>query len=295
MMARSCCGVTRAGRPCSLTAASTLIDDRGRLVSAPLRRGGNRCLFHARPFCSRPAARLSGPLVVVLVDLETSGTDATADRIVELSAVQALPAGPGACFSTVVHVDAEILSTPAAREAAKIHGIPADEILASPSFPECWLRFEAFLEALLNETIHECDDSSEDEPPPPPRPTDAQPTLMLAAHNGFAFDFAVLLCECCRHGIDLSVFERWVYVDTLHVIKAIGREVAPCMKLQCMARRMCDWGGLQAHRGRDDCVALLGVLQVVAAQLGRTVENLLRMFAECISVCESFMQVYVLI
>ena len=50
-------------------------------------------------------ANLSGNLVILMLDLETTGVDATQDRIVELSAVQALPKSPGACFSTVVQVD----------------------------------------------------------------------------------------------------------------------------------------------------------------------------------------------
>jgi hypothetical protein len=294
-MARACSGVTRAGRPCSLTSASTLIDDRGRSVASPLRRGGERCLFHARPFCSRPVALLSKPLVVLIIDLETSGTDAANDRIVELSAVQALPDSSGACFSSVVRIDAEIFSTPAAQKAAEVHGIPTDEIIASPRFPECWLRFTAFVEALLNEAVHECGSSSGEDLPSPPRPPDELPTLLLAAHNGFAFDFVVLLCECYRHDLDLSVFERWVYVDTLHVAKKTLCEAAPCMKLQCMAKRFCDPGGLHAHRGRDDCIALLGVLQCLAAQLGHTLQSLLRIFAEEITLCESFAQISVLI
>ena len=104
-MARACCGVTRAGRPCSLTSESTLVDDKGRSVAAPLRRGGDRCIIHAQPFSTRPVANLSGNLVILMLDLETTGVDATQDRIVELSAVQALPKSPGACFSTVVQVD----------------------------------------------------------------------------------------------------------------------------------------------------------------------------------------------
>ena len=106
-MARACCGVTRAGRPCSLTSESTLVDDKGRSV-------------HAQPFSTRPVASLSGNLVILMLDLETTGVDATQDRIVELSAVQALPKSPGACFSTVVQVDADILSAPGARKAAEV-------------------------------------------------------------------------------------------------------------------------------------------------------------------------------
>ena len=294
-MARACSGVTRAGRQCSLTSTSTLIDDYGRSVAAPLRRGGDRCLFHARPFCSHPTACLLAPVVVLVIDLETSGTAVADDRIVELSAVQALPDSPGARFSMVVQVDADILSAPAARKAAEVHGIPDDEIRISPRFPECWLRFLTFVDALLNEAVHDCGDSSDEEPPSLPRPPDEPPTLLLAAHNGFAFDFAVLLCECYRHDLDLAVFERWVYVDTLHVCRAAVREAAPCLKLQCMARRLCDPGGLRAHRGLDDCVALIGVLQNVAAQLGSTVEGLLRRFAEEVALRESFAQVSALV
>ena len=294
-MARTCCGVTRAGRPCSLTSNSTLIDDRGRSVASPLRRGGDRCLFHARPFCSRLAERRLEPAMVLLIDLETSGTDAVNDRIVELSAVQVLPDGPGARFSTVVRIDADVSSAPGARKAAEVHGIPDDEIEVSPRFPECWLRFLTFADALLNDAVHDRGDSSDEEPPPPPRPPDEQPILLLAAHNGFAFDFAVLLCECYRHHLDLAVFERWVYADTLYVVRAAVREAAPCVKLQCLAKRLCEPGGLQAHRGLDDCVALLGVLRFVAAQLGSTVESLLSMFAEEIALCDSLAQVSVLV
>ena len=84
-MARACAGLTRAGRPCSLTAASNLTDERGRAVTEPLRRGGAYCLFHAQPFCRRPVLN-TGPLVVLFLDLETTGVDVARDRIVELAA-----------------------------------------------------------------------------------------------------------------------------------------------------------------------------------------------------------------
>ena len=61
-----------------------------------------------------------------------------------------------------------------------------------------------------------------------------------------------------------------------------------------MVQRQCGLNGLQAHRGRDDCVALLGVMQTIAAQLNLTVDNLLRMFAEEIALGDSFAQVSVL-
>ena len=174
MAPRRCCGVTRAGRTCSITSASTLTDGRSRSVGSPLLRGGDYCIFHARPFCSHPAKNLREPFVSLFLDLEASGTDPVNDRILELSAVQCLSGNIGASFSTVVCVDDEILSTPTAQQAAEVHGIPADEIGASPRFAECWQRFLSFIHALLNDAIYEGinDSSDEDAAPVLPRPPD---------------------------------------------------------------------------------------------------------------------------
>ena len=65
-----CRGMTRAGKPCSVTSASSWIDDGGRLVSEPLRRGGEYCALHARPFVVRPAAADVARAVIVFLDLE---------------------------------------------------------------------------------------------------------------------------------------------------------------------------------------------------------------------------------
>ena len=70
--------------------------------------------------------------------------------------------------------------TPTARQAAKVHRISDDEILASPFFPECWLRFLAFVGGLLNNFVLDGAESS-DEEPPLPRPPDEPPVLLIAA------------------------------------------------------------------------------------------------------------------
>ena len=297
-MDRTCCGVTRSGRPCTLTSRSTLKNERGRDVAAPLRRGGDRCFFHARPFNSCPVIDFSGPLVILFIDLETSGTDAANDRILELSAVQSVPVvGAGASFSTIVRVDSEILSTPHAQQAAQVHGIPMDEIEASPFFPECWRRFLMFVDSLLNEaTRFEEYDTSDDELLSSPCPSEEPPTLLLAAHNGFSFDFAMLLFECERHGLDLFVFERWLFVDTLHVLRAAKHdESGGCFKLQCLEKNLCGMSGLQAHRGRDDCIALMRVIHIVAARWGLSDDMLMRFFTHRICLGESIAQVRVLL
>ena len=92
-----------------------MTDSNGRLVAGPLRRGSAFCLLHARPFMHFPVVP-SGHLVLLMLDLETTGTDVGRCRIVELAATQASDDGelPGACFAQVVKVPDEILRSPAA-------------------------------------------------------------------------------------------------------------------------------------------------------------------------------------
>ena len=100
---RRCRAITRKGTICAITSSSTLKDERGRDVAEPLRRGGNHCAFHARPFCTKPA-EFTGKAIVLLLDLEASGLDLTRDLVVEIAACEAPshPAAIGASYATVV-------------------------------------------------------------------------------------------------------------------------------------------------------------------------------------------------
>ena len=140
-----------------------MVDGAGRSVAAPLCRGSSFCLFHAVPFSTRPA-RLTGPVVVIYLDLETTGVDVSRDRVVEIAATQGVdsPHMPGASYAEVVYVPEEILGTAGAQAAARVHGIPDSEIAQGSAFPMSWARFLAFTEAVLNNAIHEASDSSED-------------------------------------------------------------------------------------------------------------------------------------
>ena len=135
----------------------------------------------------------------------------------------------------------------------------------------------AFAEGLLNLTVADDSESSQDcSPRPYPALPEQPPVLVLAAHNGFRFDFAILLCECCRHGVSWAPLQRWLFVDTLSVFQAAGPS---CVKLQCLARDAGNVDGLRAHRALDDCVALRAVTCQVAAQFGLDSWGLLRGFA----------------
>ena len=105
-----------------------MTDSNGRLVAGPLRRGSRFCSLHAKPFMHIPAAPM-GPVVLVLLDLETTGIDVGRCRIVEIAAATAVdhPGKPGACFAQIVKAPDEILSSPEARAASAVHGISDEE------------------------------------------------------------------------------------------------------------------------------------------------------------------------
>jgi len=68
-------------------------------------------------------------------------------------------------------------------------------------------------------------------------------TPVLVAHNGLHFDFAVLLAECERHGIEMPL--DWAWVDSLDVARRMLPN-ADCKKLRCLAK---DLGVLQPQFG----------------------------------------------
>ena len=112
-----CAGVTRAGHPCKISSDSALKDANGRPVGAPLRYGSPYCLFHTKPFVHHHA-NVSGPVVLLFLDLETTSTDVSTCRIVEIAAFQGLGAPmKGGSFAALVSIPREILTSPGAQAA----------------------------------------------------------------------------------------------------------------------------------------------------------------------------------
>ena len=64
-----------------------MVDSAGRPVAEPLRKGSPYCLFHTRPFATKPVCE-TGPVVALYMDLETTGVDVVKDRVVEIAALQ---------------------------------------------------------------------------------------------------------------------------------------------------------------------------------------------------------------
>ena len=290
-MTQRCRGTTRAGKPCSITRDSSLTNDGGRLAAEPLRRGGAYCLFHAKPFCTRPTGEDARNTVAILLDLETTGVDTTRDRVVEIAALHC-PADPrffGGAFSTVVRVAPEIL-VERGPAATAVHGISDEEVATGPDFPVAWRRFLTWTDAVLNAAVLESP-GSDDDAPFSPRLL-PEPVLVLAGHNAFGFDFPVLLAECLRHGLACECFRRWLFADTLQVSQTLV--AYGCRKLQCMVRTFGSSANLRAHRALDDCVALRHVGCAWAELLGEDLPSLLRKAAFEVDLDTSLAQLSVL-
>ena len=283
-----CNGVTRVGKRCSVTSSSNWTDDNGRLVAGPLRNGGEFCLFHAKPFCTRPIQVDFDRMIAITLDLETTGVDIVNDRIVEIAATHAHGdiRMKGECFSTIVCADPDILKN-RGREAFKVHGITDEEIRRGPTFQEAWTRFLKWIDDVANSAIKDIDSDDDDDDDTEPPTLIEDPLIVLVAHNGFRFDFPMLLCELLRNGISTMILERWYFVDTLHVFRSLNPY--GCIKLQCIARDMIIDSG-NAHRALDDCIVLWRITTVLAERIGISMKHLLSMFLVELDVASSTAQ-----
>ena len=85
----------------------------------------------------------------------------------------------------------------------------------------------------------------------------------------------MILFELVRHGMSWGALEKWLFVDTLALVQAVGiSNIGGCAKLQCLVRRHCV--GLRAHRALDVCIALRAVIHGIAESYGVRSVDLLR-------------------
>ena len=265
-----CQALNRARKPCGITSDSKALDASGRLAAAPLLRGGSRCAFHAKWFCTAPLepGELKTPPLLVYIDLESTGLSLATDEIVEIGLWADVSQ---AAFSTVVR--------PAALpKDAGVHGISLDELMEGPSFTEAFGRMALFLNSLAEAALSEDGSSSEESGSELPRLRSDVPSVLLAAHNGHNFDFGMIVSQCWRCNVPAAVLDTWFYVDTLDVLK-VADDSGACLKLQCQRLSRGIRAQAHAHRALDDCVTLAGVMRGVAEGLGQHPCELLSRFA----------------
>ena len=89
-----------------------------------------------------------------------------------------------------------------------------------------------------------------------------------------------MLSECLRNRMAVDCFERWFFVVTLDLFRAVDAElINGCYKLQCLRHCAQSRVSLSAHRALSDCLVLRDVTVWLAERLGHTVEVLLGRFA----------------
>ena len=173
------------------------------------------------------------------------------------------------------------------KEAAKVHGITDQEIQQGPTFKEAWMRFLKWVGGLANMTI--LDEDSDDDTTQPTLLED--PIIVLAAHNGFKFDFPILLCELLRNNTSTMILEQWYFVDTLQLFRSLNEY--GCIKLQCTAKDMMIDSG-HAHRALDDCIVLQRITNIFAERVGISMKELLSRFSVELDLASSTAQLTML-
>jgi DNA polymerase-3 subunit epsilon len=115
---------------------------------------------------------------IAFIDLETTGINVSADRIVEISVLKLNPDGKEEWMSARINPE-----MPIPPKSTAIHGITDKDVADSPTFKEIAKKLTAFLEG-----------------------TD------LAGYNAIKFDIPVLAEEFLRANIDFN-FHKRKYVD----------------------------------------------------------------------------------
>jgi DNA polymerase-3 subunit epsilon len=162
---------------------------------------------------------LERPLAVF--DIESTGTTARADRIVEIAILKLLPGGQGS-----VHVFRVNPGVPIPEEAARVHGIRDADVAACPTFVQIVAELGALLEG--------CD---------------------LAGYNVLRFDIPMLVEEFARVGVPFRVDGRRV-IDAQRIFhRREPRDLTAAVRFYCGGEHT------DAHGAEADATATLRVLE----------------------------------
>jgi len=158
---------------------------------------------------------------IVFIDLETTGINITADRIVEISMLKVMPDG-----KKDVHTHLINPTIPIPPETTAIHGISDDDVKDAPTFAEMAANFVQF--------IGNAD---------------------LAGYNAIKFDFPLLVEEFLRVGIDFDLRSRRL-VDVQNIFHKMESRT-----LSAAYRFYCNESLENAHTAEADTVATYEILK----------------------------------
>jgi DNA polymerase-3 subunit epsilon len=153
-------------------------------------------------------------------DLETTGVNVGADRIVEIAILKAMPDGTELVKTMRIHPE-----MPIPLQSSLIHGIYDEHIADAPKFKE--------VAAELAEFIGDAD---------------------LAGYNSNRFDIPVLLEEFLRSGVDFDMSDR-KFVDVQNIFHQMEQRT-----LRAAYKFYCDKDIINAHSAEADITATYHVL-----------------------------------
>ncbi len=153
-------------------------------------------------------------------DLETTGVNVAADRIVEIAILKAMP--DGSELIKTLRINPEM---PIPLQSSLIHGIYDEDIAQAPTFKQVAQEIVDF--------IGEAD---------------------LAGYNSNRFDIPVLLEECLRAGVDLEMTDR-KFVDVQNIFHQMEQRT-----LRAAYKFYCDQDIINAHSAEADIKATYHVL-----------------------------------
>jgi DNA polymerase III subunit epsilon len=163
--------------------------------------------------------KLTRPLAIL--DLETTGTATSHDRIVEIAILTIQPDGKKIPYRKLVNP-----GIPIPPEVTKVHGIDDEDVEGCPLFKELAVKIDRVL------------DGSD-----------------LAGFNLIKFDLPMLQAEFARSGIEFSLQNRRV-IDAYHIFhKKEPRDLAAALKF------FCDEQHTEAHSAMTDVRACWKVLE----------------------------------
>ncbi len=163
--------------------------------------------------------QLKRPLV--FIDLETTGTNLSTDRIVEIAIVKILPDGTRAVKQKIINPQMAI-----PRSSSDIHGITDDKVKDAPSFKQ-----------VANELKQFIDDSD------------------FSGYNSNRFDIPLLMEEFLSAGIEIDMVNRRM-LDVQHIFHMMEKRT-----LGAAYKFYCEKELVDAHSAEADATATWEILE----------------------------------
>jgi len=180
---------------------------------------------------------------VAFIDLETTGVNLSADRIIEIAIIKVLPTQERQVKRKLLNPE-----MPIPKVTSDIHGITDDMVKDAPTFKQAANEIKQYLE--------NCD---------------------LGGYNSNRFDIPMLMEEFLRAGMDVDLTDRRM-IDVQHIFYSMEpRTLTAAYKFYCQKELV------NAHSAEADVQATIDVLLAQLQryeQLGDSVDSILGAIGE---------------